>query len=190
MANNSPSSPAVFLQTRPTTCGVACTMMAMNFFLGTPLTASFEGKIRKRFKLKRFDIIPPISLARFMKTEGLSVVIVHQDAQKFWRTIGSISDDLLVEQEEAYQRARANGIKPEYRDVKAEDIKNLVRDGWLIMKGIELSSGIKHAVLIYGSSGEDFYLIDPLVGKTLKNERELMALGDMDTGRWYIAIRK
>ena len=180
--------PAVFLQTRSTTCGVACMMMAMNYFLGTPLNAVLEGKLRKKLKMKRYDLIPAFNLATYIKQRGLEVAVFHQDPQKFLDFLRMHNEDIFHQQEAAYTRALSHGIKPHHDKITVNDLINALNTGRLLIYGIFLDENIKHALLIYKYEQGIFHVIDPLVGKRTFTADELMDAGNLDTGRWYISV--
>jgi hypothetical protein len=180
--------PAVFLQTRSTTCGVACMMMAMNYFLGTPLNAVLEGKLRRKLKMKKYDLIPAVNLATYMKQRGLEVAVFHQDSHKFWDFLRMHNEDIFHQQEAAYTRALSHGIKPNLNKITVDDLINALNAGGLIIYGIFLDENIKHALLIYKYKQGIFHVIDPLVGKRTFTPDELMHAGNLDTGRWYISV--
>lgn len=183
-----PKDPEVFLQTRTTTCGVACIMMVMNHFLGSPMTRAIEGKLRKKLKLRRYDIVPAISLAAHLRVLGLSVGVVHQEPQKFWNFIAHMDDSMLEEQSAAYRRATAVGVRPVHLPVTLANIRTELSRDKLIIYGLALANGVKHAVLVYRSVDAGFLVIDPLAGRQRLGAEELMLAGDLETGRWYISV--
>ncbi len=84
---NSFTEPPVFLQTRATTCGVSCLMMVLGALKGHELNSQIEGKIRKQLKMKGYDLVPAISLAEYLKKQGLEVEAYHQNSGLFWQHI-------------------------------------------------------------------------------------------------------
>jgi len=183
-----PKQPAVFLQTRNTTCGVACMMMAMNYFLDTPLNPVWEGKLRRQLKMKKYDLVPAINLAAYMKQQGLEVAVFHQGAQKFWESIRLSNEDIFCEQQTAYARALRRGIKPNDGAVTVDAMLEALNADKLLIYGIALNESIKHAVLIYKHEQGFFYVNDPLAGQRIYSPSDLWRAGDLDTGRWYISV--
>jgi hypothetical protein len=180
--------PSVFLQTRGTTCGVACMMMAMNYFLGTPLNSVLEGKLRRKLKMKKYDLIPALNLATYAKQHGLDVAVFHQDSDKFWDFLRMHHEDIFHQQEAAYARALSHGIKPNHDKITVDAMINALNAGKLLIYGIFLDDNIKHALLIYMHKQGIFYVVDPLFGKRTFTTDELMYAGNLDTGRWYISV--
>ena len=163
-------------------------MMIMNYFLGTPLSTAWEGKLRKKLKLHRYDLIPAINLAYYMAQQGLEVNVRHQDSHKFWSRIRLFNEDIYLQLQAAHSRERKYNTKFGFGPISKKDIIDELRNGRLLIYGTFLSENIKHALLVYKHEGDLFYLIDPLIGRKTCTEDELIKVGDLDTGRWYIAV--
>src|SRR5947209_6593124 len=180
--------PSVFLQSTSITCGVACTMMIVNYYMSTPLNTQWEGELVRKLKLERYDIVPAISLAAYMSQQGLVVRVKHQDDHKFWEFLRLRNEDMFLQQKAAFARARQHDIEFDFNPISINDILSEVAKGRLLIYGITLMGGIKHALLVYKYNDGLFYVIDPLAGTVTYTEHELMQAGDLDTGRWYISV--
>ena len=179
-----------FLQTRPTTCGVSCVMMARNYFLDTPLSTVEEGRLRKKLKLGGFDIIPAISLALFMKEEGLVVKVRHDEPRKFWKFIGeNFSEEFVIRMQDRHAMAARHGVKAETGAISPEEILGELKFEKLVILGTETAEGIKHAILLYGIEPDGkVQFVDPLVGAQVQHIDSLLERARMDVGTWYISI--
>jgi hypothetical protein len=183
------SEPEIFLQTRPTTCGVACMMMILHHFRGDKLTQSVEGKFRSDLKLKGYDIIPAISIASYLKKEGFSVFVYHQDSHLFWDHLLKMDPVMYDLQEKRYGYAYAAEIKVDtHTEVNTELLRSHLDKGALVICGIDLPGEIKHAVLLYGAGGDMISYIDPLSGKQIIPTSELLQMMKTTSGTWCIAV--
>lgn len=180
--------PSVYRQTTNVTCGVACTMMALNYFLDHPLSKEIEDTLYEKLRLENFDIVPAISLASFMAENGLDVTVKHQDEDKFWNFLSGVNKELYQKQKDAYEKAKSFPLKFDYSAVTEESIIHELKENRVVIYGIFLSNYIKHALLIYMYSNGLFYGIDPLSGKRTYSAEKLMEIGDLNTGRWFISI--
>lgn len=183
-------TPQIFLQTRYTTCGVACLMMALSA-LGSDikLTKGTEGEIFRSLRARGYDLVPVISLAAYASKRGYSVTAVIEDGKlDFWNYWRNTDPYMYEAQESAYAWARAAGTSIERRPVNIESMKESLAKGNLIIAGINLGSGVKHALLLFGWEDGFFSLIDPLSGMRKVSETELYEEMEMEFGRWFIEI--
>lgn len=182
--------PSIFLQTRYTTCGVACLMMALNA-LGKdmPLTKGSEGELFRSMRVKGYDLVPAISLATYARRQGLTVAATIEDGPRdFWTFWRNTDPHMYEAQENAYARARAAGVTIDHNPVDAEVLKRSLSEGNLLIVGIDMGDGIKHALLVYGWEDGKFILVDPLSGRRQVPEERLVADMQMEFGKWFIAI--
>lgn len=178
-----------FLQTRPTTCGVACIMMVLNHYQNAPLTSKEEGRLRKKLKLNRFDIVPVISLASYLKDKGLLVQVRHDDPQKFWKKMDSeFPEDFSAQMRKRHSTASNQGIKIERGAIETTEILNALNARKLILLGTETTEGIKHAILLHNADGNTVSYVDPLYGELRASIDEIMLRARMDVGTWFISI--
>lgn len=181
--------PEVFLQTRPTTCGIACMMMILHFFRGIKLTTSIEGKFHHRMKLKGYDIIPAISIASYLKKQGLRILVYHQKSYLFWEKLLSIDPVMHDLQGERYKYARATGIEVDkHTEINDNLFKSHLDKGALIICGIDLPGEIKHAVLLYNMKNDTVFYIDPIFGKQITSTEKLVGMMQTSSGTWCIVV--
>ncbi len=183
-------TPPIFLQTRYTTCGVACLMMALSA-LGSDikLTKGKEGDIFRELRARGYDLVPVISLAMYASKKGFRVNAVIEDGKlDFWSYWRNADPHMYEAQELAYARARAAGTTIEHKSVSIEAMKESLSEGKLIIAGINLGSGVKHALLLFGWEEGFFSLIDPLSGIRKVPENELYEEMQMEFGRWFVEI--
>ncbi len=184
---NETKKPTVFLQTRPTTCGVACLMMVLNGYFQSLLTPAEEGRLRKKLKLNRFDLIPAVSLALYLKEQGLIVRIRHDYPEKFWDKLKSFPEDLVEQLHKKHLIAKQKGIVIETGPIEATEVARQLEEGSYLIWGTETGEGVKHAILLFGISDGNVSAIDPLIGEVVYPIDILLARAKMDVGSWYIA---
>lgn len=185
--------PQTFLQTRSTSCGVACLMMALHT-LGSPvtLTKGTEGKLFRLLRLREYDLVPAICLADYAAKQGYRVNAVLEDGPvnfwDYWR----ITDPVVYEaQERAYAHARAAGVNiKRHTKVNGSALRQSLASGSVAIVGVTLLEGVKHALLVYGSEEGSFEVVDPLNGRHKIPEEVLLQKMSMEFGRWYIEIRR
>ncbi len=183
-------TPSIFLQTRYTTCGVACMMMALSA-LGSEikLTEGSEGDIFRKLRVDGYDLVPIVSLGAYASKKGYTVTVVIEDGPldfwEFWRN----TDSCMYEaQELAYAQARAAGTSIERLFITIESMKESLSAGRLIIAGINLGDGVKHALLVFGWENGFFSLIDPLSGMKKFPEQEFHEKMQTEFGRWLLEI--
>lgn len=181
--------PITYLQTTPTTCGVACTMMVRAMLQGVVPIRSEELLLWRKYKQARSDIVPVISLAKHLADCGLDVRAYHYNAELFW---SAIRDDSAAkfEQEERYADAGKSGVHfCSDTAITPAFIQQEIDRKRLVMCGIELDpSMIKHAVLLYGYSPSSFDIIDPLYGiSTIPVDRQMTRMKTA-FGEWCISV--
>ncbi len=186
MKNNEPE---VYLQTRATTCGISCMMMAIDHFLGMSLTSRTEGNLRKKLKLNRFDLVPAINIAMYLQEQGLDVTVRHDFPYKFWNTLASAPEDLAEQMRKKHLVAKERGVEIKTGEITSSEIVNALDKG-LVILGIEIAGGIKHAILLYRINDSIVSYIDPLVGKRAASLDLVLAKARMDVGTWYISISR
>lgn len=147
-----------------------------------------EGRIRKRLKLRGYDLVPAISFAEHLSRRGLEVRVIHNEGHRFWKWLGDTHPDLMPEMERRYEKARTARVVIDKKTDITEQILQRVLDGHtLVMCGIDLLNGIKHAILVYGyGDDKQFRCVDPLVGKITMPADELMKFMHTPTGAWCI----
>jgi len=180
--------PAAFLQSRPTTCGVACCMMVMHDLLGTDLSRTLEGSIRHRLKTRYYDIVPVISIARYLFKAGLSVRVIHERPDLFWERMRA-HPVMLQEQEIAYKRAARDGLRVHHSAVTIEALKSELSVDALVILGISLGPDVKHAILLFNCVNDTFGCVDPLRGYRYLHASENARAMQLDTGAWYLAVK-
>jgi hypothetical protein len=183
-------TPPIFLQTRYTTCGVACLMMALSA-LGSDikLTKGTEGDIFRELRARGYDLVPVVSLAAYASKRGYTVTALIEDSKlDFWSYWRNTDPHMYEAQELAYARARTAGTSIVRRSVSIESMKESLSKGHLIIAGINLGDGVKHALLVYGWDKGFFNLIDPLSGMRKVPENELYEEMQMEFGRWFLEI--
>lgn len=195
MTREEARTPDVFLQTRPTTCGVACVMMALHAKgVGVSLTRGTEGKIFRSLKMRgpgveERNVVPGIALATFARRKGCTVrAVVENGRTNMWDLWRTTDPALYAVQQKAYEEARHAGVDISYGTVTASAIRSSLRAGNLIIVGVDLGD-VKHAVLVYGIDGNNFLLVDPLYGKTRMSSGTLLRQMKMPTGKWFIEIQ-
>lgn len=182
------NEPRVYLQTRATTCGVSCVMMILNLLRNLPLATSIEGKLRKKLKINRYDIIPAICLVMHLRANGLHCVIRHDFPHKFWEKMRQAPEDVAEQIAKKHAVAKKKGVEIQTGPISSEEIIDEIRKG-LVILGIEIGGDIKHAILLYHSEQDNVYFIDPLRGKSVEKIDSLLQRATMDTGRWFISVR-
>lgn len=183
--------PSVFLQTRSTTCGVACLMMTLEA-LGLPikLTQGTEGEIFRELRIRGHDLVPAISLVTYARKQGrLANAVMENGTVNFWDWLRNTNLQMYEAQEEAYAKARATGANISREAVSIDSLRESLGQGNLIIVGVELGGGIKHALLVYEWKDRSFLLVDPLSGKRSVPEDQLLREMEMQFGRWFIEIR-
>lgn len=181
----------IFLQTRPTTCGVACMMMVMHHFLhGPSLNSSVEGRLRRKLRLRRIDIVPVTGLASYMKEKGLDVLVNHEDPERFWSFLRETNQDHYEQQVKAYDKAKKKGVIFTFSPITSGLIKAELNKRRLIIFGVTLEGNIKHAIVIHSYKDGKFETVDPLLGTRVFTEKALIATGKMDTGGWFVSVAR
>lgn len=162
--------------------------MILNTLLDEGLSTKIEGEHRKNLKLKRYDLIPAVSLAAHMARKGLDVIVRHENAFRFWDLMQDMGEDMFAQQQMAYDRARRARVNFSAVRISEDILRSDLAAGRLIVYGVKLTGGIKHAILIYDSNAEQFFAIDPLTGPVIFSAKRLLDAGDLDTGRWNISV--
>jgi hypothetical protein len=181
------SEPKVFLQTRPTTCAVACMMMSLNAFRGSPLSVDEETRHYEELRIPGSSIVPAASIAARIRHAGLEARIRHETPERFWRRMAQASPDLVRRQHDAYLAAEEAGVVFEQHTITTAALAEEIAANRLVMFGINMGA-VKHAVLLYRGDADGFWLVDPLIGRSQVNADVLLDRGTFDVGRWYIAI--
>lgn len=177
------------MQTRPTTCGIACMMMILDAFKGIDLTSATEGRFRKRLKLRGWDLVPAINIARELKDTGLSVRVRHEDPFRFWNFLHESDPELFQAQQEAHGRSARAGIRVEQGAITAQDIYREIDNGSLVIFGLDLGDNIKHAILLCSREGEILRAVDPLSGSMEKDAESLLRSAPKEGGAWFISAQ-
>lgn len=185
--------PQVFLQTRNTTCGVSSLMMALDYCsVPTKLTKGMEGKLFRELKVKHLPVVPAMNLAWYAKQKGSieTQFLIERGPVDFWDQLRNSDHELFLEQERAYERARKAGVEIQYKEINPKIIKEELNAGKVVIAGIDLMPDVKHAVLVYGTEGDNFLIIDPLEGKKRVQEKSLMEEMHAPFGAWMISMKK
>lgn len=185
------NDPEIFIQTRPTTCGIATLMMALKM-LGEriTLTKGTEGDLYRYLKPKTHSVVPVVKLAWYARAKaGKNVAMyIEKGPVDFWEYLRTHDEDMFEAQEQSYKIAHQSGVDIRYGAVSEQLISDLVKDGNVIIVGTDLGGGIKHALLVYEATPTSFLYVDPLSGKREAKKDEFMKLLKMDFGSWAIAI--
>ena len=164
-------------------------MMAMNYFSVLPeLNKSVEGKLRRKLRLRRIDAVPVSTLASHMLASGLSVEVVTESPDKFWRFLRETNLDNYEQQQKAYVHAKHVGVDFSFDAITPDRIIQMLDNSNLVICGIDLGFGVKHAILLYGYKDGEFLAIDPMSGETVYTPEKLMQESDLDTGRWIVSV--
>lgn len=166
-------------------------MMVRSALQGTPLTKELEERIYGEFYSRHFGIVPVISLAGYLAREGLAVEAYHQDKHKFWNPLKDDAIGLKV-QTYRYDQAVSHGVKLlEPSLINETFLRGLLSEGKLLICGtMYRSSGVRHAVVLYGSSDQHMHIIDPLDGKLSLTGRGFMGIMQTFAGVWCISVAK
>lgn len=96
--------------------------------------------------------------------------------------------ELVPEMERRYEGARMAGVMIDKRsDITTETFNHVLDGHTLVICGIDLLGGIKHAILVYGHNNDGrFKCVDPLTGRIVIPADELMKSIHTPTGAWCI----
>lgn len=165
-------------------------MMILHHFRGDELKSSIEGKFRKKLKLKGYDLMPAISIASYLKKEGFSVFVHHQNPSLFWDGLRKIDPILFDLQIERYRYASMAGVNVDNRtEINAEILQSYIDMGALIICGIEFV-GVKHAVLLCEINDRKALYLDPISGRQLVFIDTLLESMKTSFGTWCIAVHQ
>ncbi len=166
-------------------------MMVRSALQGVPLTKELEEHICKELYSKYFGIVPVISLAGYLAREGLEVKAYHQDKHKFWDLLKGDTIGLKVTTYR-YDQAVSHGVKLlEPPLIDEAFLKGQLSEGKLLICGtMYRSSGVRHAVVLYGSSDHRMHIIDPLEGKLSLMGSNFVGIMQTFAGVWCISAVK
>lgn len=190
---NRMKEPAVFLQTRSTTCGIACLMMALEAQgADIRLSKGTEGQLYRELKSKFHEIVPVMMLAWHakVKTKHEVEVVIEHGKVDFWKFLKANDEEMFQIQERSYALARQGGVGVQYEQVTLERVNGMLKDNKILIVGTDLGDGIKHALLVYDFDGKNYKIIDPLSGKRSIRAEHFLSTLKMDFGSWIIGIGK
>lgn len=181
------------------TCGIACTLMALDAFGIDYPTVTKEQQLYARYRTKAAPGTEGAAIACALAKHGLEVTLAVSGDDLMEADRGYYTPEMhaaLLDEQHAWLERSRGAVRVETNEViDAAYLREQLAGERLVIAQViipgdadGLHDRVLHGVLLYGAEGEDFLLCDPLQGKRRLPAAELMELMDTPVGRMAISV--
>lgn len=181
------------------TCGIACTMMALDAFGIDYPTVAKEVHLYARYRTKVAPGTEGTAIACALTQRGLDVTLAVSGDDLMEAGSGYYTPEMnaaLLDEQYAWLQRSRGAVRVETNEViDAAYIREQLAGERLVIAQViipgdadGLHDRVLHGVLLYGTEGDDFLLCDPLQGKRRLPAAELIELMDTPVGRMALVI--
>lgn len=140
-----------------TSCGSACIMMIMAYYLNTPLNTQIENEIHANVKFSSYDVENGAKMIRYLRKNGFDVEYYINAERNFFENhpIEGIPSDIWHSMVEEFFSILEEEMKSGLKIVEDTTIENIVRNIEQknpIICEIQLGGYITHSIVVRGIS--------------------------------------